>query len=139
MVIGPLIGAAKAAAATYGAAAATKYGGAAAVGGFSAFMVAVSATHDPAGDLTRALMKKPEQAEECMTRNVAALKGPLVVSGQPLYGTQVYGLSLKRGVTGNPVMTVLLIEGDVGSNAEFTPLGPREQQPDVIDKMIDGC
>ncbi|HYC49172.1 MAG TPA: hypothetical protein VED01_27150 [Burkholderiales bacterium] len=139
MVIGPLIGAAKAAAATYGAAAAAKYGGAAAVGGVSVFMLGVAATHDPAGDLTRALLNKPESAAECITHNVAALKGPLVVTGQPLYGTQVYGLSLKRGVTGSPVMTVLLIESDVGSNAEFTPLGPREQQPDVIDKMIAGC
>ncbi|HEV3484855.1 MAG TPA: hypothetical protein VG106_05575, partial [Vicinamibacterales bacterium] len=93
----------------------------------------------PAGDLTRALMNKPESAAECMTRNIAALKGPLVVTGQPLYGTQVYGVSLKRGVTGNTVMTVLLMESDVGSNAEFTLLGPPEQQPDIIDKMIAGC
>jgi hypothetical protein len=131
MVVGPLIGAVKAALLVNQ--------GAIAVAGAAAVGLGLAAAHDPAGDLTRALAQKPEAAAECMSRNVAAMKGPLVLNGQPLYGTAVYGLSLKRGVTGSPVMTVLLTELPAGSTVEFTPLIPREEQPDLIDKMIAGC
>ena len=105
-----------------------------AAGGFAAVAI-----HDPAGDWTRVLAQQPDTVAECMTRNVAALKSRLVLVGQPLYGTDVYGLTLKRGVTGGPIMSVVLQATDVGSTAVFTPIDPPQQPPEMIEKMLAGC
>ena len=85
------------------------------------------------------LKGSPEVAAECVKVNVAALNTRLVAVVQPLNGTATMGVVLKRGVVGEPVLNVVLQEAASGSQAEFRPLMPPDQQPDVITQIIAGC
>ena len=82
----------------------------------------------------------PELAAECVKRSVASHADRLAAVVQPLYGAGTYGIVLKRGgVTGDPVMTVLLHETAGGTTADFRSLAPAGQYADVLAQMIAGC
>jgi hypothetical protein len=85
------------------------------------------------------LASEPEAAAECMQRNVAALNTRLVALVQPLQGTETMGVIVKRGIVGDPVLTVVIQQAVSGSTAEMRPLMPADQHPDVIAKLIAGC
>jgi|RhiMethySRZTD1v2_1073278.scaffolds.fasta_scaffold608544_2 hypothetical protein len=97
------------------------------------------ATHEPGRIDMVQLKGSPEVAAECVKVNVAALNTRLVAVVQPLNGTATMGVVLKRGVVGEPVLNVVLQEAASGSQAEFRPLMPPDQQPDVITQIIAGC
>ena len=55
-----------------------------------------------------------------------------------LFGNQAYSVVVKRGgITGEPVMTVVIQEAGSGSTAEFRPLEP--EQSDAVARLIVGC
>ena len=98
----------------------------------------IIATHEP-GRLESATLKgNPERAAECIQRNVSSLNTRLVAMVQPLRGTETMGVVLKSGVVGDPLLNVLIQESGAGSVAEFRPLTPADQQPDVIARIIAG-
>ena len=107
--------------------------GAAAVG------FGIVASHTPGAPDTVQLKGTPEVAAHCMKGNVAALKTRLAASVQPLYGTETMGVVVKRGSVGDPLVAIVIQEAGSGSRAEFRPLTPPDQQPDVIAKIIAGC
>lgn len=99
----------------------------------------IVATHDPTPEVIT-LKGTPELAAECIRHNAAVRKTRLTAITQPLYGTATYSIVLKRGgVTGDPVMTVLLQETPAGSTVEFRPLAGIEQDADAVAQMMTGC
>ena len=96
-------------------------------------------SHTPGQQDIVKLAGNPEVAAECLKRNVASLGTRLVAVVQPLHGTETMGVIVKRGTVGDPIMNVVIEEASTGSSAEFRPLLPAEQQPDVIARMIAGC
>ena len=115
-----------------GIAAIAPFAGAVAIG----FGIVVS--HDPVPDLTHAVSGTPQFAAECIERNAASQPGKLAAVVQPLFGNQTYGVIVKRGgITGDPVMTVVIQEALNGSTAEFRPLEPG--QADVVSQWLAGC
>ena len=97
------------------------------------------ATHDPTPEVIT-LKGTPEVAAECIKQNAALRKTRLAAITQPLYGAATYSIVLKRGgVTGDPVMTVLLQETPAGSTVEWRPLAGVEQDADAIAQMMTGC
>jgi hypothetical protein len=99
----------------------------------------IVATHDPTPEII-VLKGAPEVAAECIRHNAAVRKTRLAAVLQPLYGTATYSIVLKRGgVTGDPVMTVLLQETDAGSTVQFRPLAGIEQDADAVAQMMTGC
>lgn len=111
---------------------------AAPVAGVAAAGVLAVATHDPRGDLLRSFKEQPENVAACMVRNADSMK-PLVLQAQPLYGTGTMGLTLKRGVTGDTLLVAVLTMTKTGSDVEFRPLLPIEEQRDVLEKLVAGC
>lgn len=99
----------------------------------------VVTSHEPGKIDMVQLNGNPEVAAQCVKGNVAALNNRLVAVVLPLSGTATVGVVIKRGVVGDPVMNVVLQEAAAGSQAEFRPLMPPEQQPDVITQIIAGC
>lgn len=101
--------------------------------------LAIVATYDPAPEVIT-LKGTPEVAAECVKQNAAMRKTGLAAVTQPLYGTATYSIVLKRGgVTGDPVMTVLLEETPTGSTVQLRPLAGVEQDADAIAQMMTGC
>ena len=99
----------------------------------------VVASHTPGQPDIVQLKGTPESAAECMQRNVTALNTRLAAAVQPLFGTERMGVLVKRGTVGDVVLTVVIEEAGNGSRAEFRPLLPSEEQPDVITRIIAGC
>jgi hypothetical protein len=107
--------------------------------GAAAVSLAIISTHktdEP--DLVK-LAGSPEIAAECVQRNVAAFRTRMVAYVQPLQGTATMGVIVKMGVVGDPLMNVVIQDTAEGSRAQFTPLVPPEQQPDMIARLIAGC
>ena len=101
-----------------------------------AFGIIASHTREPE---LQALKGAPETAAECIQRNVQAGKNGLSAVVQPLFGTSTYSVVLKRGgVTGEPVMTVLLQSATTGSHAEFRSLGLSDTNEQIA-QLIAGC
>lgn len=99
----------------------------------------IVATHDAAPQVI-VLKGTPEVAAECIKQNATLRQTRLAAVTQPLYGAATYSIVLKRGgVTGDPVMTVLLQETPAGSTVEWIPLAGVEQDPDAISQMMTGC
>lgn len=99
----------------------------------------IVATHDPAPEIIT-LKGTPEVAAECIKQNATIRKTRLAAVTQPLYGAATYSIVLKRGgVTGDPVMTVLLQQTPAGSTVEWRPLAGVEQDPDAIAQLMAGC
>ena len=99
----------------------------------------IVASHDPTPEVIT-LKGTPEVAAECIAHNAAVRKTRLTAITQPLYGTATYSIVLKRGgVTGDPVMTVLLQDTPAGSTVEFRPLAGVEQDADAVAQMMTGC
>ena len=105
----------------------------------AAIGLGVVVSHEPNQLETTQLAGKPEVAAECMQRNVASLNNRLVAVVQPLHGTDTMAVVVKRGVVGDPLMSIILHEAGSGSHAEIRPIAPPGQQPDVIAQMIAGC
>lgn len=112
---------------------------AAPVFGAAAVGLGIVASHVPEPEIIT-FKGTPELAAECMKRTAASDKSSLAAMTQPLYGAASYGVVFKRGgVTGDPVMTVLLQESAGGSTAEFRPLYGADRETDLMLKMIAGC
>jgi hypothetical protein len=105
---------------------------AAIVGAFIAFQ-------DPQNTDVVKLTGSPEAAAECMKRNAASIDKRLVAEVSPLYGTEVMGVVLKRGVVGSAFMSIVIQEANPGSQAEIRPLAPVERQPEMVAKIVAGC
>ena len=101
--------------------------------------LAIVATHDREADRFHNFNRFPEATADCMVRNVKALDSRLVAFSQPLYGSEVYDVTVKRGVVGEPVLRIVLTQTSVGAHAEVIPLVAPEQQPDVLAKIVAGC
>jgi len=115
-----------------GIAAVAPFAGAAVIG------LGIVASHNPAPELSHALAGTPQVAAECIQRNAASQPTRLAAVMQPLFGNQSYGVIVKRGgVTGDPIMTVVIQEAVAGSTAEFNPLEP--DQVDVVTRLLAGC
>ena len=98
----------------------------------------VVALHDPTGDLSHTLAGTPQATAECIQRNAASQPTRIAAVIQPLFGNQAYSVVVKRGgITGEPVMTVVIQEAGSGSTAEFRPLEP--EQSDAVARLIVGC
>ena len=107
--------------------------------GATAVSFAIIATHDP-NKLEEAVLKgRPEAAAECVQKNVTALNTRLLAEVQPLHGTEVMAVLLRRGIAGDVVTDITLHESGSGSRAEFRPLTAPQNQPDVLTKIIAGC
>jgi hypothetical protein len=85
------------------------------------------------------LTGSPELAAECMKRNIAAQNTRLVAIVQPLHGNHTYGVVLKMGPVGEPLLTAVIQEGAQGSTAEFRRMGAASEPADVVPAMIKGC
>jgi hypothetical protein len=98
----------------------------------------VVASHNPERDLSHTMAGTPQATAECIQRNVASQPTRIAAVVQPLFGNQAYSVVVKRGgITGDPVMTVVIQEAGSGSTAEFRPLEPA--QSDVVARLIAGC
>ena len=86
-----------------------------------------------------AMKAQSEIAVECVKRNVAALNKRLVAVATPLYGTEKFGVTVKRGVVGDPVMGILIQDTDTGSQAEFQPISGIEPPSEIDRKILEGC
>jgi hypothetical protein len=102
------------------------------------FAVVIAQQEPPQLDVVK-LTAKPEAAAECMKRNVASLDRQLVADVQPLFGTEIMGVILKRGIVGASVMSIVVQDTPSGSQAEFRPLAPADRQPEMIAKIVAGC
>jgi hypothetical protein len=107
--------------------------------GAAAVSLAIVAAHKPEEPDLVKLTESPEAAAECMKRNVAALNTRMVAFVQPLHGTATMGVIVRMGVVGDPVMNVVIQDAVAGSSAEFRPLLPVPQQPDIVARLIAGC
>jgi hypothetical protein len=107
--------------------------------GAAAVTVGLVSAHRPDAIDTARLVRMPEPAAECIRHNIAALNTKLVAVVQPLYGASTIGVTLKRGTFGEPIMNVVIREVETGSDVDFIPLVPPQEQPDVIARMIAGC
>jgi hypothetical protein len=106
--------------------------GAAAVG------FGVVAGHNPEADLSHSIKGAPQVTAECIQRNAAMQPARLAAVVQPMHGNETWSVVLKRGgVTGDPIMTVLIQEAITGSRAEFRPLTP--EHGDLVARMLAGC
>jgi hypothetical protein len=106
--------------------------------GMAAFTMAIIASHDPNRIEETHLKGNPEAAAECVRQNVTS-HTRLAAVVQPLYGMSIMGLSLKAERTGDTVLNIVIQEEGTGSRAEFRPLTPPDQQPDILGKLIAGC
>ena len=98
----------------------------------------VVASHNPEADLSHAMAGTPQATAECIQRNAASQPTRIAAVVQPLFGDQAYSVVVKRGgITGDPVMTVVIQEAGSGSTVEFRPLEP--EQSDVVARLIAGC
>jgi hypothetical protein len=107
--------------------------------GVTAFALLMASTHDPNARLTRTFATEPQSVAECMARNVGAMKGPLVVQTQPLYGMDVVGVTVKRRHAGDAVLVATLTATTKGSTADFGPASAPEPSPDMLEKLLAGC
>ena len=107
--------------------------------GVAALSFALINSHEPDRLDVARLSGTPEAAAECIARNVGSMNIRLAAVVQPLFGTEVMGVILKSDRVGQPLMNIVIQEAGAGSQAEFRPLVPPEQQPDVITKIIAGC
>jgi hypothetical protein len=98
----------------------------------------IVATHNPQADLSHTLKGTPQVTAECIQRNAVSQPVRFAAVVQQLFGDQAYSVVVKRGgVTGEPVMTVLIQEAATGSTAEFRPLEP--EQGDAVTRLLAGC
>jgi len=94
--------------------------------------------HNPEPELSHAIMGTPQVTAECIQRNASIQPARLAAVVQPMHGNETWSVILKRGgVTGDPVMTVLIQEAITGSRAEFRPLAP--EHGDLVARMLAGC
>ena len=107
--------------------------------GSAVVFLGLAATHEPDKLESAQLASRPEAAAECMRTNVAALNTRLTAAVQPLHGTETMGVTLKRGVVGDALLSVVIQEQGSGSRAECRPIAAPEEQPDVLRQMISGC
>ena len=105
------------------------------VAGVALLSFGMIATHTPD---TVQLAGKPEIAAECIRQNVVSLNTKLAATVQPLYGTEVMAVVLKRGVASPPLFSVTLLESESGSTANYKALQPDPVQ-DLVAKVFAGC
>jgi len=106
--------------------------GAAAVG----FGIVIS--HNPEEELSHVITGSPQVTAECIQRNASLQTVRLAAVVRPMQGNETWSVVLKRGgVTGDPIMTVLIQEAITGSRAEFRPLAPHDG--DLVARMLAGC
>jgi hypothetical protein len=99
--------------------------------------IGIANLNDPTKLDTVQLTTKAEPAAECMRQNVAALNSRLVAAVQPLQGTETMGVVIKRGIVGDPLMTIIIQDALSGSTAELRPIS--ESFPDLIPQVMRGC
>jgi hypothetical protein len=99
----------------------------------------IIASHQPGLPDTVQLKGEPELAAECIKRNVASLNSKLVAVVQPLHGIEMVAVVLKKGIVGDPLMSVIIEQGLSGSRAELRSIEQPDQDPAVITKMMAGC
>jgi hypothetical protein len=108
--------------------------------GITAFALLMASTHDPNARLIRTFSTEPQSVADCMARNIAAMKEPLVLQTRPLYGMDVVGVTVKRRFAGDPVLVATLTATTKGSTADFGPAHGAERSPeDMLEKLVAGC
>ena len=112
---------------------------AAPIAGVATLALVMASMHDPKARLTRSFTTEPQSLAECMARNAGAMKGPVFLQTQPLYGMEVLGVTVKRRVTGDPILVATLTATATGSTADFGPAYGVEQSPDILEKLLAGC
>jgi len=94
--------------------------------------------HNPEPELSHTITGTPQVTAECIQRNASMQTVRLAAVAQPMHGNETWSVILKRGgVTGDPIMTVLVQESITGSRAEFRPLAP--EHGDLVARMLAGC
>lgn len=106
--------------------------------GAAAVHLGIVIGHSPELELSHAITGTPQVTAECIQRNASLQTARLAAIVQPMHGNETWSVILKRGgVTGDPIMTVLIQEAITGSRAEFRPLAP--EHGDLVARMLAGC